>query len=73
MELDGTIVQCSKGAYYETVWLPFVSFKSIRLGTRRFQKCPVHQRWELARMVTEDEWSEEIVAEAAAHRDSNII
>lgn len=55
------------------MWLPFVSFKSIRLGTRRFQKCPVHQRWELARMVTEDEWSEEIVAEAAAHRDSNII
>ncbi|MGP5696249.1 hypothetical protein [Brachybacterium alimentarium] len=72
MDIDRTIVQCSKGAYYETVWFPLVSFKAIRLGTRRFQKCPVHQRWELARMVPEEEWTEEVVAGAAGHHDSNI-
>lgn len=73
MELDRTIVQCSQGAYYETIWVPFASFKSIRLGTRRFQKCPVHGRWELARMVPEEEWTPEVIAEAEAHRDSNLI
>ena len=73
MDLDRTIVQCSQGDYYETVWLPYISFKLIRLGTRRFQKCPVHQRWELARMVTEEEWTPEVIAQAEAHRDSNIV
>jgi len=72
MEPDRTIVQCSKGAYYETVWVPFVSFTSIRLGTRRFQKCPVHRKWELARMVTEEEWTPQVIAEAAAHRDTRV-
>lgn len=73
MNLDRTIVQCSRGSYYETVWVPYISFKSIRLGSRRFQKCPVHKRWELSRMVPDDEWSPEIIAEARRHKDTNII
>ncbi len=28
-----------------------VSFKAARLGTSRFQRCPVHKRWERARPV----------------------
>ena len=56
-----------------TVRFPFVSFKSILLGTRRFQKCAVHGRWELARMVSEEEWTPEVIAQAEAHRDSNVI
>lgn len=28
-----------------------VSFKAARLGTSRFQRCPVHHRWERARLV----------------------
>lgn len=28
-----------------------VSFKAARLGTSRFQRCPVHKRWERARLV----------------------
>jgi hypothetical protein len=73
MDLDRAIVQCSRGAYYETVWFPFVSFKAIRLGTRRFQKCPVHERWEIARLVPEEEWTPAVIAQAEAHRDSNVI
>ncbi|MGO1259942.1 MAG: hypothetical protein ACTMII_13400 [Brachybacterium sp.] len=49
-----------------------MSLKAIRLRSRRFQKCPTHQRWELARMVPEEEWTDEVVAEAAKHHDSNI-
>ncbi|MBP2409758.1 ubiquinone biosynthesis protein COQ9 [Brachybacterium fresconis] len=32
----------------------------------------MHQRWELARMAPEEEWTEEVVVEAAKHHDSNI-
>lgn len=72
MELDRTIVRCSRGAYYETVWVPFASFTSIRLGTKRFQKCPVHHRWELARLVPEDEWTPEVFAAAQQHQDTRV-
>ncbi|MCG3756406.1 hypothetical protein [Amycolatopsis sp. Poz14] len=35
---DYTIVQCSEGHYFSTIWLPLVSFKAIRLGDRRLQR-----------------------------------
>ncbi len=73
MELERSIVQCSQGAYSETVWVPFVSFTAIRLGRRRLQRCPVHGRWELVRLLDEDEWTPEILAEAARHQDSGIV
>ena len=46
-----TIVRCSRGAVFETVWVPWVSLKSIRLGPRRLQRCPIHRRWELVAPV----------------------
>src|SRR5579862_540371 len=36
-----TIVRCSKGHLFTTIWVPGVSFKSVRLGYARFQHCPV--------------------------------
>src|SRR3954467_4125575 len=42
-----TIVRCHRGHLFTTVWIPGVSFKSIRLGPWRVQRCPVGQHWAL--------------------------
>jgi hypothetical protein len=54
------IARCSQGAFFETLWVPLASFKAIRLGSRRLQRCPVHHRWQIIQRVdaatlTEDE------------------
>jgi hypothetical protein len=35
------IVRCRDGHLFTTIWIPFMSFKAIRLGQVRFQYCPV--------------------------------
>jgi hypothetical protein len=34
------IVRCSKGHLFTTIWVPLASFKAVRLGSRRYQRCP---------------------------------
>lgn len=70
---DWKIVRCSGGAYYESKWVPGGSFKAVRLGGKRFQKCPVHHKWEMAERVPEDLVTPEIRVEADSHRDSGMI
>jgi hypothetical protein len=67
-----TVVRCSGGGYYETVWVTMVSFKAVRLGSRRFQRCPIHRKWELVRRAREDELTPEIRRTAAQYRDVGI-
>lgn len=50
-DVNRKIVRCDSGALYSSIWIPMVSFKAARLGTSRFQRCPVHHRWERARLV----------------------
>jgi hypothetical protein len=38
-------VRCSEGHLFTTIWIPLVSFKSVRLGRRRLQWCPVGAHW----------------------------
>jgi hypothetical protein len=45
------VVRCSRGGLFETKWIPLVSFKAVRLGRRRFQRCPVHRKWEVVERV----------------------
>ncbi len=45
------IVRCDSGALYSTIWVPMASLKAVRLGNTRLQRCPVHHRWERARLV----------------------
>lgn len=61
------IVRCSEGALFETKWVPFVSFKAARLGTRRVQRCPVHRKWQLIERVDPATLSDEQLADAARH------
>jgi hypothetical protein len=67
------IVQCSGGAFYETKWIPLASFKAIRLGPKRFQRCPVHQKWEMTSRVPDSALTPQIREQAAEHRDSGMI
>ncbi|UVI37321.1 hypothetical protein [Brevibacterium spongiae] len=69
---DEVIVHCSGDGYYRTRWIPFVSFKSIRFGAYRFQRCPVHDRWELAGIVDDEDLTTEIRAEADRYPASRI-
>ncbi|KAF7555015.1 hypothetical protein G7Z17_g2479 [Cylindrodendrum hubeiense] len=39
------IVRCSDGHLYTTVWVPMMSLKALRFGSRRVQRCPVGHHW----------------------------
>lgn len=47
------VVRCSRGHVFRTVWSPWGSLTSIRLGFARFQHCPVGDHWALVRPVNE--------------------
>jgi hypothetical protein len=40
-----TVVRCHRGHVFTTLWIPGVSFKSVRLAWWRFQRCPVGPHW----------------------------
>jgi hypothetical protein len=65
--MAATIVRCSRGALFETLWIPFGSFKAIRLGRRRLQRCPVHHRWEMIAKVDPATLTDDERAQAALH------
>jgi hypothetical protein len=53
------IVRCSKGHLFRTRWSSLGSFTSIRLGSARFQHCPVGDHWSLVRPVKESDLTAE--------------
>jgi hypothetical protein len=68
-----TIVQCSKGHLFTTIWAPLGSFKAVRLGSRRFQRCPIGHHWALVRRVNPDDLDPAARAAAEAVHDLPII
>ena|SRR5579862_122419 len=63
------VVRCRQGHLFTTTWLPPASIKSIRLGWRRYQRCPVGDHWSLVSPVKETDLTEEELATAHSHRD----
>ena len=61
------IVRCMRGSLFETVWIPLVSIKAIRLGPLRIQRCPIHRRVEIVRQVDPATLSDAERAEAARY------
>jgi hypothetical protein len=61
------IARCSQGGLFETKWVPLASFKAVRLGSRRLQRCPVHRKWELIERVDPATLSEAQRSEAAQY------
>ncbi len=67
-----TVVRCRSGHVFTTIWVPGVSLKSIRLGMRRFQRCPVGRHWTLVTPVRDGELTDEEQHFAAEHHDLRI-
>jgi len=38
-------VRCDAGHLFTTIWVPLASLKAVRLGSRRYQRCPVGRHW----------------------------
>jgi len=66
------IVRCSQGHLFTTIWLPGMSFKAIRLGTDRFQWCPVGRHWTTVRRVRESDLTPEDIEQAHERHDIRI-
>ena len=67
-----TVVRCSAGHLFTTIWIPGVSLKAVRLGAFRFQHCPVGHHWAKVVPVRDDELTGEQRREAAQHHDAHI-
>ena len=66
------VVRCRKGHLFTTIWVPGVSFKSLRLGWWRFQYCPVGRHWSLVVPVKESDLGEADREAAHEHHDTRI-
>ena len=66
------IVRCQQGHLFSTIWIPLVSFKAVRLGLARFQRCPIGQHWTLVYPVDQSTLSDEERASASQSRDSDV-
>jgi hypothetical protein len=64
-----TTVRCRQGHLFTTIWIPGASVKSLRLGMRRFQRCPIGPHWSLVRPVKRRDLTDAQRQEARAHRD----
>lgn len=67
-----TIVRCQAGHLFTTIWIPGISFKAVRLGSIRFQKCPVGDHWTLIALVDESTLTEDEKQIAYQNRDNQI-
>ena len=63
------IVKCREGHLFTTVWIPGVSFKAVRLGWLRFQRCPVGNHWSFVTPVRHEELTDAERYVASQNRD----
>ena len=66
------VVRCSRGHLFTTIWVPGVSFKSVRLGTVRVQHCPVGRHWGKVSPVPIDQLSDAERIEAERVHDIHL-
>lgn len=67
-----TIVRCRDGHLFTTVWIPGISFKAVRWGWMRYQRCPIDNHWTWVTPVKISELTEAERRFAAQHHDSRI-
>lgn len=65
-------VRCSAGHLYTTIWIPLGSLKAVRLGARRYQRCPVGNHWAMVVPLDPETASGEDLAAAGAVHDRRI-
>jgi hypothetical protein len=66
------VVRCRSGHLFTTTWIPGGSLKAIRLGSMRFQRCPVGHHWSLVSPVREADLTEQELRFATEHHDLRI-
>jgi len=66
------VVRCRQGHLFTTIWIPFASFKAVRLGPIRYQYCPVGNHWAFVDLVDPSGLSDAERDFAAQHHDSLI-
>ena len=66
------IVRCSKGHLFTTLWIPGASFKAVRLGWKRYQRCPVGHHWSMVVPVKDPELNDEEREAASRIHDTRI-
>jgi hypothetical protein len=66
------VVRCRQGHLFTTIWIPGASFKAVRLGPARVQRCPVGPHWSLVTPVKTADLSDDERDTAAARRDIRI-
>jgi len=66
------VVRCRRGHLFTTLWIPGVSFKALRLGWLRVQRCPVGNHWSIVTPVRESELSGRQRRAAERYRDTPI-
>jgi hypothetical protein len=65
-------VRCREGHVFTTIWVPLASLKSVRLGTRRYQHCPVGRHWTIIEPIDPTSADPTELARAAAVHDIHI-
>lgn len=66
------VVECRAGHRFTTLWVPAASFKAVRLGGRRWQRCPVGRHWTMVTPVDESTLDAAQLAGARAVHDIHI-
>ncbi|GAA3239728.1 hypothetical protein ACFO1B_09270 [Dactylosporangium siamense] len=66
------IVRCRDGHLFMTTWIPMVSFKAIRLGLVRVQRCPVGDHVTAVRLMRDDDLTPDQRLEARRHHDNGV-
>jgi len=66
------IVRCSAGHVFTSTWVPLASFKAVRLGHKRFERCPVGKHWALIEKVDPATLSPAELKSAAKCHDARI-
>jgi hypothetical protein len=69
LEQFDTPVRCKKGHLYTTIWIPYASVKGVRLGWKRWQRCPVGKHWSVTTRLDPATASPDDLAEAAKTHD----
>jgi len=64
--------RCREGHLFTTIWIPLASFKAVRLGNRRYQRCPVGRHWSTVTPLDPADSDPQELAQAAAVHDLRI-
>ncbi|MHB1584362.1 MAG: hypothetical protein ACYCU7_13085 [Acidimicrobiales bacterium] len=72
LERYDRIVECTDGHLFTSIVIPGVSLKAVRLGNKRWQRCPVGKHWTTVRRVDPSTLTPEQSAAARAVHDIRI-